>query len=29
MAKLESCHSHDVSVNGALDGMEQARDDCN
>ena len=31
MAKLESCQSHDVSVvkSGALDGIEQERDDCN
>ena len=31
MAKLESCESHDVSAvkSGALDGIEQARDDCN
>ena len=31
MAKLESCQSDDVPVvkSGALDGIEQARDDCN
>ena len=31
MAKLESCQSHDVPAvkSGALDGIEQARDDCN
>ena len=31
MANLESCQSHDVPAvtSGALDGIEQVRDDCN
>ena len=31
MAKLETCQSHNVPAvkSGALDGIEQTRDDCN